>query len=211
MIRLGLWAVAVLALIANPGLPADEKEKEMIAESGAMEIMLLRQKSVQQELKITDVNGKKIHDFASEQWKKAREIHKLPADQQTPKYDELTRENEKFLGNLLTPDQRKRLDQISLQVGGLLMAERPDISAALKLTSDQKTKLKELHKEAHKEALAILNDTKDEATKEAEIKKLHETNNKRLMDLLTPEQKQTLKTLSGPEFKGEFHFNSPKQ
>jgi Spy/CpxP family protein refolding chaperone len=211
MIKLGTWvsAVIVAALIANPGKPADEKE--MLAESGAMEIMLLRQKSVQEELKLTDVHGKKIHEFASEQWKKAREIHKLPQDQQDPKYDELTKENEKFLGTLLSADQRKRLDQIGMQVGGLLWAGRPDAAAALKLTSDQKNKLKELHKEAHKEAMAILNETKDDSTKEMELKKLHETNHKRLFSLLTPDQQQTWKSLAGPEFKGEFHFHAPKQ
>jgi Spy/CpxP family protein refolding chaperone len=197
-------AVVVVALLVNPGKPADEKE--MIAESGAMEIMLLRQKSVQEELKLTDVHGKKIHEFASEQFKKAREIHKLPEDQQDAKYNDLTKENEKFLSSLLSPDQRSRLDQVAMQVGGLMIAARPDIASALKLTSDQKAKLKELHKEARKEAMAILSDGKDEGTKEAELKKLHETNHKRLFSILTPEQQETWKTLAGREFKGEFHF-----
>jgi len=211
MIKLGTWvsSVVVIALIANPGKPADEKE--MIAESGAMEIMLLRQKSVQEDLKLTDVHGKKIHEFATEQFKKAREIHKMPEDQHDAKYNELTKENEKFLSSLLSPDQRKRLDQIGMQVGGLLIAARPDVASAVKLTSEQKDKLKELHKEARREAMAILNESKDDSAKEAELKKIHETNHKRLFSLLTPDQQETWKTLAGPEFKGELHFPAAKK
>jgi Spy/CpxP family protein refolding chaperone len=211
MMKFGTWALAVasVTLATNTGRPADDSE--MIAESGAMEIVLLRQPSVQKELKLTDVHGKKIHEFASEQWKKAREIHKLPANEQDAKYDMLTKENEKFLSDTLTPEQRKRLDQIGLQVAGLLLAGRPDVASALKLTSDQKKKLEELHKEGHKEAVAILKDTKDDSTKQEEFKKLHEMHRKQLLSLLTPEQQETWKTMAGPEFKGELHFFAPKK
>lgn len=210
MIKFGTWFSAIVAatLVTNTGLPADEHE--MIAESGALEIVLLRQPSVQKELKLTDVHGKKIHEFATEQWKKAREIHKLPANEQDAKYDVLTLENEKFLSSLLSSDQHKRLDQIGMQVAGLLWAGRPDTASALKLTSDQKNKLKELHKEAHKDASAIMKETKDDSAKQEELKKLHDINHKRLLSLLTPEQQETWKVISGPEFKGELHYSSKK-
>jgi Spy/CpxP family protein refolding chaperone len=211
MIKFGTWvtAMAAVALVTAPAHPADDNE--LIAEAGAMEIVLLRQPAVQKELKLTDVHGKKIHEFATEQWKKAREIHKLPANEQDAKYDELTKENDKFLSSLLAPEQRKRLDQIGMQVSGLLWAGRSDMASALKLTSDQKKKLQDLHKEAHKEAVAILKDMKDDAAKHEEFKKLHESNRQRLLGLLTPEQQETWKTLSGPEFKGELHYSSPKK
>jgi hypothetical protein len=210
MIKSAKWASTLVAAIVwvTPARPADESE--MIAESGAIEIMLLRQHSVQKELNLTDVHGKKIHEFASQQWKKAQEIHKMPQPEQDAKYDALTRENEKFLSDLLTPDQKKRLDQIGMQVAGLLWAGRPDVSSALKFTSDQRKKLDALHKEARKEAVNIIKDTKDDAEKQAEFKKLHEDNKKRLMGLLTPEQKDSWKAMTGPEFKGELKFIKPK-
>ena len=211
MIALAKWTsgIAMVFLTVNAARPADEKE--MIAESGAMEIVLLRQPAVQKELMITDLHGKKIHEFASDQWKKAREIHKLPAAEQDEKYTVLAQENEKFLSNILTPDQHKRLDQIGMQVAGLLWAGRPEIASALKLTSDQKVKLKEIHKEAHKEAVKILSETTPETIKHEEIKQLHEKDKQRLMSLLTSEQKETWKTLSGPEFKGELEFIPKKK
>jgi Spy/CpxP family protein refolding chaperone len=211
MIKFGTWVSAVVAatVLAASGRAADDEE--LIAESGAMEIVLLRQHSVQHDLKLTDVHGKKIHSFATEKWKKAREIHKLPAAEQDAKYNELTKENEKFLSSLLTADQRTRLDQIALQVAGLLTAGRPDIASKLKLTSDQKKKLEALHKEAHKEAKAILKEATDANTKHEELKKLHETNKTHLIGLLTSEQKAIWKTLIGPEFKGELHFSAAKK
>jgi hypothetical protein len=47
---------------------------------------------------------------------------------------------------------------------------------------------------------------KEESVKHDDFKKLHEKNKMRVMDLLTPEQKEMWKTLAGPEFKGELHF-----
>jgi hypothetical protein len=167
---------------------------------------------VQKELNLNDVHGKKIHEFASQQWKKAMEIHKLPAAEQDAKYEALTRENEKFLADILSSEQKKRLDQIGMQVAGLLWAGRPDVSSALKLTSDQRKKLQEVHKDAHKDAVHIMKDTtKDENARQAELKALHETNKKRLMELLTPDQKEIWKSLTGPEFKGELHFSQPRK
>jgi hypothetical protein len=209
MIKFATWASTLAAVIVwvTPVRSADESE--MIAESGAMEIVLLRQASVQKELNLGDLHGKKIHEFASQQWKKAREIHKMPPPEQDAKYDELSKENDKFLAEILNPEQKKRLDQIGMQVSGLLWAGRPDVGSALKLTSDQKKKLQELHKEAHKDAQHVLKET--ESAKEADLKKLHEDNKKRLMELLTPEQKELWKTLAGPEFKGELNFSQKKE
>jgi hypothetical protein len=211
MIKLGTWtaAIVVCAFLAAPARSADESE--MIAESGAMEIVLLRQPSVQHELKLTDVHGKKIQEFASEQWKKAKEIHKLPMNEQDAKYDVLTQENEKFLSTLLSPEQKKRLDQIGMQVAGLLWAGRPDVASALKLTADQKKQLEQLHKEAHKQAMAIMKEAKEDNAKQAEMKKLHDTDRQALLALLTPEQQQTWKTMAGPEFKGELNFHTMKK
>jgi len=205
MIKIATWVSSVVALLVwvAPNVQSADPS-EMIAESGALEIVLLRQKSVQKDLNLEDAHGKKIHEFASQQWKKAVEIHKLPMNEQDAKYDVLSKENDKFLSDILTPEQKKRLDQIGMQVAGLLWAGRPDIGSALKLTSDQRKRLQELHKEAHKEAKEILKE--GESAKQEDLKKLHETNKRRLLEVLSPEQKETWKTLAGPEFKGELNF-----
>jgi len=208
MIKFGTWVLAVVAFTVWTGPARSADDEELIAESGAMEIVLLRQKSVREELKLTDVHGKTIHEFATGQWKKAKEIHKLPAAEQDAKYAVLTKENEKFLSDLLKPEQRKRLDQIALQMNGLLQAGKPDVASALGLTSDQKKKLEELHKMAHKDAKAILKEATDTDTKHAELMKLHETNKMRLIGLLTSDQKKKWAELVGPEFKGELHFST---
>jgi Spy/CpxP family protein refolding chaperone len=209
MVKFGMFLSAAFALaaFASPARPADESE--MIAESGAMEIVLLRHQEVQKELKLTDVNTKKIDDFASQQWKKAKEIHQLPEEQQHSKWDTLSKENEKFLSEVLTPAQKKRLDQIGMQKAGLLWAGRPDMASALKLTSDQKKKIEEFQKGARKQATTIVKESKDNPTKTEEMKKLHETTRKELLSVLTPEQQEAWKGLAGPEFMAELHFLPP--
>jgi hypothetical protein len=210
MVKYGMWvsAVVAVAVLASPARPADDEQ--MIAESGALEIVLLRQPAVQKELKLADTDTKKLHDFASGQWKKAREIHKLPAKDQDAKYDALTKENETFLSELLSKPQRMRLDQIAMQVAGLMWAGRPDVATALKLTDEQKKALHDLHKQAHKEMQAIHSETKSLDVKHEELKKLHETNTKRLLGLLTADQKAKWKELAGAEFTGELQFEAKK-
>src|SRR5437660_1545294 len=56
--------------------------KKMSAQVDILEIMLLRQKSVRNELKLDDEEAKKIYEFTHKQYETAQEVHKLPeADQ----------------------------------------------------------------------------------------------------------------------------------
>ena len=137
-----MQTVALAALIAwcVPAQAADDKAKP-IPEEGAIEIVLLRHKAVRDDLKLTHQEARKIHEFTEEQWKKAEQIEELPdAKERDRKYEEMTREDEKFLDEILTVAQHKRLDQITLQVAALLWIKRPEIAAAAQ--TDRRTKEK---------------------------------------------------------------------
>ena len=88
--------------------------------------MLLRQKCVRDELKLTDDEASKIKEHNDRQWKKAQEIQKLTRDQRHSRYEDLSRENERFLDQVLEPSDDKRLEEISLQVAGLLDGHQPE-------------------------------------------------------------------------------------
>ena len=60
----------VLAFGAREALAAEH----MVPESGAIRLMLLRQKSVREELKLSEDQTNKIRDFSGEQWKKAKAL-----------------------------------------------------------------------------------------------------------------------------------------
>src|SRR5207302_9043350 len=64
------FGVAILAAWAAPVQSATK----LIPEEGTVEIMLLRQKSVRTELKLSDSDAEKVHKYAAQQWKKAQEV-----------------------------------------------------------------------------------------------------------------------------------------
>jgi Spy/CpxP family protein refolding chaperone len=205
----GKWVLAV-GLVAT-GLSAARSEEptkkgRIIAEEGAVELMLLRQKSVQDELKLTKEECDKIHTFADGQWAKAEEYHKMDAEKAKGEWEKLGKANEKFVHDTLTPEQHKRLTQIGMQVAGLIWVLDAKVSKELNLTDDQKLKIKEMHKAAHKEYEEAVH-AADKAGREAKFEELRKAHRKELLAVLTDDQKAKWKEMAGEPFKGKIHFH----
>src|ERR1700704_2358910 len=86
--------IMLLALGASLAAAADKK---MVPEEGAVEVLILRQQSVQRELNLTDDQVEKIHAFSARQWEKAQEANKLSESEADKKFLELTKENRRFI------------------------------------------------------------------------------------------------------------------
>ncbi len=197
-----------LALVVAWGIPAySADQKIMLPEESTLEIMLLRQKSVREELKVTDDVMEKVKKYAAQQFKKAQEVSNLSEKEQDAKFDAMARENYQFLEKNLSKMQHDRLQQIALQVAGLVYVTRHDIADKLKLTAEQKQQAKQLQEDARAEFGKLL-DAKDSKDRHKEIVALWDVNHSRLEKLLTDSQEATWKTLTGPEFKGEFEYAS---
>lgn len=202
-------ALAILALGASSARPQAADDR-MVPEEGAIHVMLLRQKCVRDELKLTDDETKKIHEHNDRQHMRAEQIHKLPADQRHARYEELSRENERFLDQVLEPAERKRLDEISLQVAGLLMATSPKVAERLNLTDQQKEQLRRHQAEARREMADALH-AKSKGGRQEKMKELRQTSRKHLDDVLTPEQEAKWKEMAGKPFDAKFLYDSDEQ
>ena len=207
MRRLRMCGLALAALVVSVSPARAEDKPKMVPEEGAVQIMLLRQQSVRDELKLTADETEKIHVFADRQWKKAQHVHSnMSAAEHRAQYEEMTKENDRFLDQILEPDQRKRFNQITLQVAGLMWVTRPEVASELKLTDDQIQKARGLQQEARKEMHDLIHSTTAEGRQE-KLKELRMTSRKRLMELLTPEQESKWKEMAGAPFHGEFRFH----
>ena len=210
------WALVLTVPVvwATTARPADEPPKQrglrMVAEEEAMELVLLRQKSVREDLKLPHEETEKIFEFTAKQYDAAEKARELPEDQRQAAFDRLVREDEAFLAAHLTPDQRKRLEQISMHLTGLMWVTRPAIVEALKLTDDQKQKAREYQKEAREKIMEVLKSENKEERKE-KIAELHKANHDRLHSLFTDEQRTKWHELAGPPFKGEIVFEEAEQ
>ncbi len=198
-------ALMILTLSAAP-LRAAEK---MVAGEGAVEVVLLRQQSVQKELKLSKEEVDAIHTFGEEQWEKARSANLVGEKERNHKFAEMSKENEKFVKETLTKDQHKRLHQITLQMAGLLCLSRPEVAAKLNLTDEQKKRALHLQKEAHREAEELIHVTK-KAQKLEKLRELHETSLNDIAELLTDEQEAKWAEMIGPVFKADLAFFHPE-
>ena len=194
-------------VLAVPALwvAAARPQERSVPERTTIELLLLRQKSVQQELKVSPELAKKVADFTNKQGEAFGEALKLGAEERRQKLMELAKENKQFLDDNLSPGQRKRLLEITLQVTGLHELNRPEVAKALNLTEEQQQKFKELQTE-HRKQLVEIFQSKERESRTEKLAKLREDTRTKVRALLTDEQKDKVRELVGEPFKGELLF-----
>jgi len=166
--------------------------------------MLAAQKSVKEDLKLSDDQEKSIASLAEKLHEGFRGMRNAsPEDRQ--KFQEQVAANEKSLADTLKPEQLKRLKQIALQQQGSFAIGRGEVAEELKLTADQKEKLKALQDDAQgKMRQAMSGGNREEAR--GKIADLRKATNEKMLELLTDEQKTKWKELTGEPFTGEIRF-----
>jgi hypothetical protein len=203
---------AVLSLGVSPGLGQQKEGKDGARPSldgqagrpgmtGPILFRLLTQKPVQEELKLTPDQVKKVVDAT----------HNL-RDQMKAKIEEgqrdqawgLVQEHQKVLFSILKPDQGKRLKQLALQLQGAGAFNQPEVAREMKITDEQRKKFHDLHRDTIAAVNKLYDD--DNSTRQEVKKKTNEifraTNNK-IFELLNDEQKAKWKAMMGEYFKGE--------
>jgi len=195
----------VLMLAVPLVVTADDKKEPIAPEGTTVKLILLRQKSVQDELKCDADLVKKIMTFTNKEADEYSKSLKLSEKEREKKEKELEEANTKFLTDNLTAAQRKRLDQITLQVTGLYQLSRPDVVKELELTDKQQKKIKELRTDAEKQLKEIAS-SKERKEKHEKLAKLREKNYEEIDSLLTDKQKEKVREMVGERFKGKLKF-----
>jgi hypothetical protein len=201
------WKWALVLAVPAVGVAAARPAELPVPEGTTVKLILLRQKSVQKELKLTPDAVRKIMAFTNKQYEEARKALELGMEERRRKFEALGRENRKFLADNLNPGQRKRLDQITMQLTGLMQLRRPEVARALELTEDQSRKVKEMQTEARKHLRELI-DAKDSEGRKEKLAKLREQTRKKVMALLTDKQRAKVRELVGEPFKGEIVFEN---
>ena len=203
MRKLSGWAFALTILAL--GAASARAEVKLVPEDGAVEVMLLRQASVREDLKLSHDEADKIDKYTTQQWKKAQDVVKLPKAEQDKKFGEMTKENHRFIDQTVTKEQRKRLQEIELQTAGLMCLGRPEIAKKLNLTDEQKKRAQGMQKEGRQEMEEFIHATKPEEKKE-KLAELRKTSRARMLELLNDDQEKTWAQLQGKPFKGDIQF-----
>jgi Spy/CpxP family protein refolding chaperone len=198
MKRLGQLAVAlaIIALAASAVWAQGPR-------GGGGGLFLLTQKSVQEELKLSDDQLKKVGELVEKQREEFGKLRDLSREERQKKVEELTKESHKALAEILKADQVKRFKQIQWQQEGARAFADPEVADALKLSDEQKDKVKAVREEAQKEMRALRESGASREEVRKKFEEIRKASSDKLMGILTDEQKTKWKELQGEPFKGE--------
>jgi hypothetical protein len=197
------WAV-VLLVPAIFGATARPQEPG-IPRGATVKLLLLRQKSVQKELKLDADVVTKIMEFTAKQSNAAKKALALGEAERKKAFEKLAKENEKFLTDSLTEAQGKRLEQLKMRFTMLRQLVKAKIIKELELSDEQVQKLKDLRATARK-ALVELIQSKEREGKSEKLAKLHEGIRAKILAILTDDQKKKVREKMGAPFKGKIEF-----
>lgn len=198
-------AVAVLAVAPAwaqgfmPGMPMNP-------------LQLMTEKAVREELKLSDDQVQKASEALKKQAPKREGLRDFEPEERVKKMNELIKEANQTAVTILKPEQMKRLREIHLQLQGPQAFHSPGVVRELKITDEQKEKIQELQKEAHKEMTELRKPGGDREKVLKRIEEISKANRDKILALLTVEQKAHWKQMTGEPFKGEIRFGPrPKQ
>ncbi|HET6572770.1 MAG TPA: Spy/CpxP family protein refolding chaperone [Fimbriiglobus sp.] len=154
----GAVAAALVAGLGGLTALAQPGGRGMFGGFGGGPAQLINSKIVQKELKIDEGQASKLKEWAREfgakQREKMRELFQ-GGNFDREKFGEImaeqTKEAYKEIATVLKPDQVKRLRQIDTQVSGTRAFATPHVQEALKLTDEQKEKVRDIEQANGKE------------------------------------------------------------
>lgn len=175
-------------------------------------ILILQSEDMQRELKLTRTQIDKVKVIAEKEKNAFKDLPKdmFERDRKIRQIIQESQAREKQAQDLMTPEQKKRLDQILLQHDGASGLLSPRASYVLRPTEEQQRKLQDMVKESSAEIRAL----RKSGMKPEEIQtKLAEHQTKtleKMVGVLTGEQKKKWKEMLGEPFKGKLVPNPKK-
>jgi len=162
---------------------------------------LLTNKSVQEELKMTEDQVTKAKEFGDKQREAMKGLfgQDVTPEERKEKMAELNKQAEQFAKDTLKEDQTKRLKQIQLQVGGVMS---PQAQQELGVSDDQKEKFREIGtqmREQMKELFSGGGGFNDPETQK-KVAALRKESSEKAIGVLTAEQKKKWEELTGKPF-----------
>ena len=148
-------AAAIVAMAVSPAL-AQQRQRQPGGRGfgggfGGGSVFLLTQKSVQEELKLSDDQVKQVKELQEKQRGSFQGLRDLSQEERVKKMREQGEATQKAVAKILKPEQLKRVKQISLQQQGARTLMTEEVSKTLKITDDQKEKIREIQTKSREE------------------------------------------------------------
>jgi len=204
--------LAAAALVLALAMPAFAQRQGRGGRGGGMMgqqagPMLIFNKSVQDELKLTDdqkASLTKLQGKQREAMTKAREDAGGDFAKMREAMQAFQQEMGKEVHTILKPEQQKRFKQIQVQVGGARALQNAELSKDLNLSEKQKEEIKGILDDAQKDVREIFQDAQgDRERMQAAMQKVQKINqdaNAKALKVLNSDQQTKYKELAGDKF-----------
>jgi Spy/CpxP family protein refolding chaperone len=180
---------------------------------GGFSTLLIANASVQEEIKATDEQKEKARELVTKQGEKMRDLFQgggFDREKMQQMQTENAKEGDKLAKEILKPDQLKRYNQIKWQNEGVLAFQDSEVVTALKLTGEQKDKLKALGEDFTKDDRELLMSGRGGGGNFQEIAQKRTALKKDFMakadKVLTDSQQKEWKELTGKPFEVRQEF-----
>ncbi len=163
---------------------------------------LLRRPDVQADLQLTDEQKTKLTDLRTQMRQQFQNNSGTPPD--PAEMRQRQEAYQKAVEAILTPDQNKRLHQIQVQTMGEESATLPEVQAAIGLSDEQKSQLKELQATHDAANTSVRDKQRSGEIDRAAAQQARDTNTKVFREgihkILTQAQLDKIKELGGKPF-----------
>lgn len=174
----------------------------------AVQLMVLE--DVQKNLKLTEEHKEKtvaIHDkLIAERRKMFAEVSR-ESGERGPKLTEMNKRTTTKLESILDAAQRQRLKEILLQVNGAAELLKDKIAAAIGITDDQKERLADIQRsyaKTRRDSRKKLGGS-SALIRTAKMAELHREAEKKLLEVLTAEQREQFEAMQGKKITLELY------
>jgi Spy/CpxP family protein refolding chaperone len=168
--------------------------------AGGSALFLLRNETVQNDLKLTDDEKASIQKLQDAARDNRTALQGLSGEERTAKMAEITKEQDSKIAGILDDKQKARLKEIRLQQRGPQGLTDKELAEALKLTDDQVNKIKEIVDAMQKEiqdAFQSAGQGGDRTAMREKMTKLRKDTGDKILAVLTPDQKTSYDKMLG--------------
>ncbi len=192
---------------------------DLVVLQGAGKLFLLKQAAVLQDLQPSEEQRADIAELSrrldAQSQDKFRAYRQLSPEERQRRFLDLARANEAAVQAILTPGQWTRLKQIALQLQGPSAFREVNIATALKLTADQKERIRAIEAETffgmpdRRRHGPIPRDARTPRESRKAREQALKSASDKILQLLTAEQRRRWQELAGKPFEGEITFRPP--
>ena len=179
-------------------------------------LVLVRDSAVHQELQLTQEQHRALLQMTDDMDGPLMELRGKPRDQGVKVLDRLREDARKRLASILTADQQRRLDEITLRVQGIRSILRSDVSTKLDLSHEQATRIRGVVDEKEKQLRDLRAQSPGSQGTELlqkQILRLREEEQREILAVLDPKQQLRFKEMVGASFDtsklGQIAYKAP--